>query len=104
MPIVNGERVKYRHKFTLERMLGRVGWIVVAVSALSLSAWSLYYVGRHYGLPIPLAAIVSAAFDGAAIVCADLTLKYARTHGDSGLGPRVGDADLTSQLALGYAK
>jgi Protein of unknown function (DUF2637) len=81
---------KRRFHFSLAKMLGGIGWIIVVVCALALSAWSLFYVGRHYGLPIPLAAIVSTAFDGAAIVCADLALKYARTHGDGGFGPRMG--------------
>lgn len=78
-----------KQPITLDKAIGRLGWIVVVVSALTLSAWSLYWVGRKYGLPMPLAIIVSAAFDGAAIACADLALKYARTNGDSGLGPRM---------------
>jgi hypothetical protein len=64
--------------------MSRAGWLIVAGAALTLSAYSLYWVSRRYGLPVPLAAIVSAAFDGAAIVCCDLSLKYARIHGDSG--------------------
>lgn len=91
MPVTlpNNLELPKRKRFTLEKMLGGIGWIIVAVAALALSAWSLFYVARYYGLPIPLAAIVSTVFDGAAIVCGDLALKYARTHGDGGFGPRM---------------
>jgi uncharacterized protein DUF2637 len=84
------EKVKPKRRITLETIIGRFSWAVVVSTALALSAWSLYWVGRRYGLPIPLAAVVSACFDGAAITCADLALRYARTNGDSGLGPRIG--------------
>jgi Protein of unknown function (DUF2637) len=78
-----------RRRFNSGKLVSSSGWFVVVGAALSLSAYSLYFVGRHYGLPVPLAAIVSACFDGAAIACADLALKYAQTHGDSGLAPRL---------------
>jgi hypothetical protein len=81
---------RHSGRFTLEKLLSRIGWLVVAGAALSLSAYSLYWVGIHYGLPPILAGLVSAAFDGAALVCADLALRYARSHGDSGFGPRLG--------------
>jgi Protein of unknown function (DUF2637) len=73
-----------------DRFIGKVGWLIVVTAALALSFWSLYIVSENYGLPSPLAAIVSMSFDGAAVVCGDLALRYARTHGDSGLAPRVG--------------
>jgi Lsr2 protein/uncharacterized protein DUF2637 len=72
----------------IETLMGRVGWIVVVMAALTLSWWSLFIVSIHYGLPVPLAAITSTAFDGAAVICCDLSLKYARTS-DSGFGPRI---------------
>jgi hypothetical protein len=68
--------------------LSRVAWLVVVISALALSNWSLYFVGRHYGLPVILAGILSVSLDGAALVCADIALKYAREHGTSGAGAR----------------
>lgn len=92
-------RVKTRSRLSLEKLINSIGWLVVVGSALTLSAWSLYWVGRRYGLPIPLAILVSAAFDGAGIVSADLTLKYARTHGDSGFGPRLGVLTLAGMSA-----
>lgn len=87
-------KVKYKMRSfntgkLLETAIGKLGWLIVVVAALALSFWSLFYVARHYGLPLPLATIVSCCFDGAAIVCADLALKYARSYGDSGLAPRI---------------
>jgi hypothetical protein len=73
----------------IERAINQFAWLIVVVAALSLSGWSLFFVGRHYGLPVSLAVIVSAAFDGSAIVCAELALRYARSAGDSGLAPRI---------------
>lgn len=72
-----------------ERLLSGFGWIVVVCAALAISTWSLYAVGRFYGLPPIIAGLVSASFDGAALTSADLSLKYARTHGDSGLAARL---------------
>jgi hypothetical protein len=63
-------------------------WVAVVIITLALSNWSLFAVGRHYGLPIVLAAVLSVPFDGAALVCADISLKYAREHGANGAGPR----------------
>lgn len=73
----------------ISAFLTRFGWLVVVVSALSISTWSLFWVGIRYGLPVPIAGLVSASFDGAALVSADLALRYARTHGDSGLAARL---------------
>jgi Protein of unknown function (DUF2637) len=71
------------------RLLTRAGWLAVLVPALGMSCWSLFYVARSWGVPPWIAVGVSACFDGLAIVAADLALRYARTHGDSGLGARL---------------
>jgi hypothetical protein len=52
-------------------------WLVVLGTALSLSWWSLDALGLHFGMPKVLAAMVSATFDGAALVAADLALRRA---------------------------
>jgi Protein of unknown function (DUF2637) len=70
-------------------ILSRFAWLVVITSALALSNWSLFYVGRHYGLPVILAGILSVSLDGAALVCADIALRYAREHGTSGASSRI---------------
>lgn len=75
-------------KLSVKSVLSRFGWLAVAGAALAISTWSLYWVGRHFGLPEPIAWLVSMSFDGAALVCADIALRYARTHGDSGLVAR----------------
>jgi Lsr2/Protein of unknown function (DUF2637) len=90
---------RWWHQLSFSSILSHVGWLVVVTAALALSAWSLFWVARDYGLPVPLAILVSAAFDGAAMVCADLALKYARTNGDSGFGPRLGVLTLASMSA-----
>ena len=92
-PQYGGNKTRYKMRNfnvskILESFIGKLGWLIVVVAALALSFWSLFYVARHYGLPLPLAIIVSCCFDGAAIACADLALKYARSYGDSGLAPR----------------
>lgn len=52
------------------------GLFVALCSALSISAWSLFWVGRHYGLPWPVAVLVSAGFDGAALAAAGYALGF----------------------------
>lgn len=75
---------------TVSRHLAHAGWLIVITCALTLSCWSLYTVGRAWGCPPPIAAIISAAFDGAALVCGDLALRHARSPHGGGLGPRLG--------------
>jgi hypothetical protein len=73
-----------------EKLLTRYGWLIVMAAALSISAWSLWWIGIRLGLPPVLAGAVSACYDLGALVCAMLALNYARSQGDSGLGPRMG--------------
>src|SRR5277367_4997059 len=73
-----------------EKLLTKYGWLIVMGAALSISSWSLWYIGVHYGLPPVLAGVVSACYDLGALVCAVLALNYARTQGDSGLAARMG--------------
>jgi len=68
--------------------LYRIAWPLVLVTALAVSAWSLFWVARYFGVPLLLAVPVSIAFDGAAIVAAYGAQRYA-TSPDSGLGPRL---------------
>jgi hypothetical protein len=59
------------------KLLARWAWVVVLGTALALSWWSLDALARHYGMPPAFAAMVSATFDGAALVAADLALRRA---------------------------
>lgn len=59
------------------RLLARWAWVAVLGTALALSWWSLDALGRHYGVPAVLAGMVSATFDGAALVAADLAMRRA---------------------------
>jgi hypothetical protein len=52
-------------------------WLVVLGTALALSWWSLDVLALHFGMPKVLAAMVSATFDGAALVAADLAIRRA---------------------------
>jgi hypothetical protein len=83
-----------------ERFIVRYGWLIVMSASLSISAWSLYFVGVHYGILPILAALISAVLDLGAITCAVLALAYARTHADSGLAPRIGVLALGGISAL----
>ena len=61
-------------------------WVAVLGTALSLSRWSLDSLLRHYGVPGVLAAVVSATFDEAAPVAADLALRRAvKGHSTTGV-------------------
>ncbi len=59
------------------KQLARWAWVAVLGTALALSWWSLDALARHYGMPPALAAMVSATFDGAALVAADLAMQRA---------------------------
>jgi hypothetical protein len=52
-------------------------WLIVLGTALALSWWSLDALGLRFGMPKVLAGMVSATFDGAALVAADLALRRA---------------------------
>lgn len=67
--------------------LYRPAWFTVLTVALAMSWWSLFVVATHYQVPPVLAAGVSAIFDGAALICANLAHRYA-TSPHSGAGPR----------------
>lgn len=90
----------------MEKFLNRFGWLIVMAAALGFSTWSLYFIARHYGAPAPAAVVVSTFFDGAAVLCADYALKYARS-GESAFIPQLGvfilaglSAYLNSQHAI----
>lgn len=67
------------------KLLNRAGWAISAGVALILSAYSLFYVGRAWGMPPVLAGMVSLVLDGAAIVSADMALRANKKHGHSGI-------------------
>jgi hypothetical protein len=70
-------------------------WLLVLAPILVLSAYSLYWVGRHFGVPPLIAITISTCFDGAALKSADYSLKYAQ-KGLSGTLPNT----FTRLLAL----
>lgn len=59
-------------------------WLVVLGTALALSWWSMDSLALHFGMPKLLAAMVSATFDGAALVAADLAMKRATVADSAG--------------------
>jgi Protein of unknown function (DUF2637) len=59
------------------KQLARWAWVAVLGTALALSWWSLDALARHYGMPSALATMVSATFDCAALVAADLAMRRA---------------------------
>jgi hypothetical protein len=63
-------------------------WLLVLVPILGVSAYSLFWVARHFGVPPYIAIFMSTCFDGAALVGADYSLKYAQ-KGMSGSKPRI---------------
>lgn len=63
--------------------LARQAWKLVAVAALVFSAWSLFTVARHWGVPVPIAVVTSLVFDGGMILAADYAIRHvhARARG-----------------------
>ena len=64
------------------------GWLIILGAVLSMSSYSLFFVGRHIGVPTPFALIGSACFDGVALLSATYSLRYAEL-GMIGTGPRM---------------
>lgn len=62
-------------------------WAIVLGVILSISAYSLYFVARHLGVPRLFAAGMSTAYDGTALIAAGKSLQYAQ-EGRSGASPR----------------
>lgn len=76
---------------TRDRAIGKVGgalWLLILVPLLAVSAYSLYYVARHLGVPRVFAVCFCACFDGVALLCAHYSLLYAQ-EGLSGSFPRT---------------
>lgn len=68
--------------------LDRFAWLVVLGVTLGISGYSLYYVGRHLGVPKIFAVPISTAYDGTALLAANYSLKYAQA-GASGTAPNL---------------
>jgi hypothetical protein len=64
------------------------GWLVILVATLTMSTYSLLFVGIHIGIPAPFAALGSCCFDGTAILASVYALRYAEL-GLTGTGPRT---------------
>jgi hypothetical protein len=61
----------------------RVTWVLVLVPILAVSAYSLFWIARHWGVPWYIAIFFSSCFDGAALAGANYSLKYA----EKGMSP-----------------
>lgn len=69
-------------------LAARAAWPLVVSAALALSWWSLDSLALSYHFPWYLAAAVSAVYDGATLVGADLALRYVSVA-DSALSVRA---------------
>jgi hypothetical protein len=72
-------------KINARKIFSHTGWAISGGVALILSAYSLFYVGKAWGMPPYLAGMVSVVLDGAAIVSADMALRASRKHGKGGV-------------------
>jgi hypothetical protein len=63
-------------------------WVLVLVPILGVSAYSLYFIARYFGVPPEIAVCMSTCFDGAALVAADYSVKYVQDN-MSGSMPRM---------------
>jgi hypothetical protein len=62
--------------------------VLVVGAALGISWWSLDTLATRFGMPGGLAAVVSAVFDGGALILGELSMRYARSA-DSGAAARA---------------
>jgi len=58
-------------------------WLIVLAPILGVSAYSFTWIGIHFSVPVVIAIFISTCFDGAALVAADYSLKYA----EKGMSP-----------------
>src|SRR5712691_5807969 len=72
----------------LKTLPGRFAWLIVLSVTLGISAYSLYFVARHLGVPKLFAIGMSTAYDGTALLAADYSLRYAQA-GASGTAPNL---------------
>ena len=82
--------------------LARWAWVAVLGTALSLSWWSLDALARRYGTPPVLAGMVSATFDGAALVAAELAIRRAQAADSAGAVKLLMLAAVTLSAWLNY--
>lgn len=65
-------------------------WLLVVVPAVGISTWSLGWLAyKEGGLPIFLAAGVSACFDGGAIAAFYISLQWQRKYQSSGMSAQL---------------
>lgn len=73
----------------LRRVPRHLARTVIYLAAAAMASWSLYVVAHDiYGVPKPLAVLVAAVFDGAALACLNLASE-AVSEGRSAAGPRA---------------
>ena len=71
------------------KLLGRFGWILSVLAAMSLSTYSLAIVGHAMGLPYVLSYVTGLALDGAALSAGHVALSTNQAHGASAFGARL---------------
>lgn len=77
-----------KNKVDFRDIFNKFGWLIALAAAITISTISLYFVGKHYGLPDYAAWLTSACFDGAAIVTANQAISAAERR-ESSIGPRM---------------
>ncbi len=68
--------------------LGQFLWLIVLCPVLAVSAFSMFWIARSFGIPPWIAFALSTCFDGVVLLAADYGLKYAQA-GASGALPRA---------------
>jgi hypothetical protein len=76
-PTPTGSRIARLSRF-MRVSFFRLVWLIVLAPILAVSAYSLFWVARHFGVPPYIAIAVSTCFDGVALLSADYSLKYAQ--------------------------
>jgi hypothetical protein len=61
----------------MSKLASRSLWAIILIPILAVSAYSLYVVARHFGVPPLIAIAMSTCFDGVALLCANYSIRYA---------------------------
>jgi hypothetical protein len=74
----------------IEKAFTGFWWLLVIGPAIAISTWSLTYLAYYKGhIPLPLACLVSAVFDGGAIGAFHIAMQWQRKYGSFGISAQL---------------
>jgi hypothetical protein len=74
----------------IEKAFNSFWWLLVVGPAIAISTWSLTYLAYYKGhVPLVLACLVSAVFDGGSIGSFSLAMSWQRKYGTFGMSAQI---------------